>query len=46
MLYSGFVAVLVLLSMQSALSEWPQTTLKCFSSLTQPDNRVICPAAR
>lgn len=27
-------------------SAYPTTTIKCFSSMTEPDNRLICPAAR
>ena len=31
---------------QLAIDNWPMNSLKCMSSLTKPDMKLICPAAR
>ncbi|KAJ1415197.1 hypothetical protein B484DRAFT_334980 [Ochromonadaceae sp. CCMP2298] len=41
-----FVLLLLICHIQFASAAWPITSLKCFSSMTQVDNRLICPEAR
>jgi hypothetical protein len=31
---------------QRVVGDWPSTTLKCFTTTTYPDGRLICPEAR